>query len=101
MKKVAIGILAAVVIIVVGVFFLFGNLGSLLKGVIETAGTEVTDVKVTLDEVDVDKITDGRAALRGLVVANPGGYKTNAAFSLGEVSVQLDPKTVARTGTEK
>lgn len=95
MKKVLIGILAAVAIIVVAVFFLLGNLGSLLKGVIEKAGTEVTDVKVTLDKVDVDKITDGQAALRGLVVANPSGFKTNDAFKLGEVSVQLDPKTVA------
>jgi len=95
MKKVLIGILAVAVIVVIGVFFLLGNLGSLLKGVIEKAGTEVTEVNVTLDKVDVDKITDGQAALRGLVVANPGGFKTKAAFRLGEVSVQLDPKTVA------
>jgi len=94
MKKVVIAIVVAVVLIVGAVIFLVGNLGSLLKQVIETAGTQVTDVKVSVDNVDTDRITDGQAALRGLTVGNPGGFKTDSAFRLGEVSVKLDPKSV-------
>lgn len=95
MKKIVIGLVIVAVLIIGAVVFLLENLGTFLKEVIQTAGTEVTQVKVTLDEVDVDRITKGRAALRGLTVANPAGFKTNSAFRLGEVSVKLDPATVA------
>lgn len=95
MKKIVIGLVVVAVLVVGAVVFLLGNLGSLLKDVIETAGTEVTEVNVTLNEVDVDRLTDGEAALRGLIIGNPAGFNTNSAIRLGEVSVQVDPKTVA------
>lgn len=94
MKKIAIGIVVVLAIVVGAFVYLYSNLGGLLKEVIETAGTEVTEVNVSLDAVDVDRISDGEAALRGLIVGNPANFKTNSAFHLGEVSVKLDPNTV-------
>ncbi|MGH6621061.1 MAG: hypothetical protein ACREF6_16060, partial [Alphaproteobacteria bacterium] len=40
------------------------------------------------------KVTEGALALRGLVVGNPSGFKTDSAFQLGEISVKVDPSTV-------
>lgn len=95
MKKIGIGLAVVVVLIAGGVFYVWSNLGSIIKTVVETAGTEVTGVQVSLDAVDVDKLTDGAAGLRGLTVANPIGFKTDYAFKLGEVAVKVDATTVA------
>lgn len=94
MKKIVIGVFVLLAIVVGGFVYFYSNLGGLLKELIETAGTEVTEVDVTLDEVDVERITEGHAALRGLTVGNPANFKTDSAFQLGEISVTLDPNTV-------
>ncbi len=95
MKKIGIGLAVIVLLVAGGIFFVWSNLGSIIKNVVETAGTEVTGVKVSLDAVDVDKLTDGAAGLRGLTVANPKGFKSGYAFKLGAVAVKVDATTVA------
>jgi len=87
----------AVVIIIVGgvVFFLLSNLDDLVRTAVEKAGTEVTQVDVTLNKVNIE-VTAGKAALGGLQVANPAGFKTDYAFQLGEISVALDTATVTQ-----
>ncbi len=95
MKKIGIGLAVIVVLVAGGIFYVWSNLGSIIKNVVETAGTEVTGVKVSLDAVDVDKLTDGAAGLRGLTVANPKGFKSDYAFKLGAVAVKVDATTVA------
>jgi hypothetical protein len=94
MKKILIGLVIVVVIVAGGLFYLWQNLGSLIKTAVEEAGSRVTQVKVSLKEVDAGKVTDGALALRGLVVGNPSGFKTDSAFQLGEISVKVDPATV-------
>jgi hypothetical protein len=94
MKKILIALAVLVLIIAGGLFYVWQNLGSLIKTAVEEAGTRVTQVKVSLKEADVAKVTDGALALRGLVVGNPSGFKTDSAFQLGEISVKVDPSTV-------
>jgi hypothetical protein len=94
MKKILIGLAVIVVIALGGLYFLWSNLGSLIKTAVEEAGSRVTQVKVTLKEADTSNLTGGGMALRGLVVGNPSGFKTDSAFQLGEVSVKVDPSTV-------
>lgn len=94
MKKVLIGLAVLAVIVAGGLYFVWSNLGSIIKTAVEEAGSEVTQVSVTLTEVNVDKLTDGEAALRGLKVGNPSGFNTDSALKLGEVSVKVDPTTV-------
>jgi uncharacterized protein involved in outer membrane biogenesis len=52
-------------------------------------------VKVSLSSASV-KLTEGSAALSGLVVGNPDGFKTDNAFELGQISVKIDPSTVTQ-----
>jgi hypothetical protein len=84
-----IGGAALVGIVVVVVIVVLVGLDDIVKVAVERAGTKVTKVEVTLDEADVSP-TKGTAALRGLTVANPPGFKTDYAFALGEISVALD-----------
>ncbi len=94
MKKVLIGLAVLVIVVAGGLYFVWSNLGSIIKTAVEEAGSEVTQVSVTLNAVDVDNLTDGQAAIRGLTVGNPAGFQTDSAFKLGEVSVKVDPATV-------
>jgi hypothetical protein len=94
MKKILIGLVVVIAIIAGGLFYVWHNLGSLIKTAVEEAGSRVTQVKVSLKEADTGKLTQGALALRGLVVGNPSGFKTDSAFRLGEISVKVDPSTV-------
>ena len=84
---------AVVVVIVVVVVFVLSNIDTLVQEAVEEIGSEATQAKVTLDEVDIS-ITSGTGALRGLTVGNPAGFKTAHALRLGEVSITLDVDSV-------
>ena len=88
LKKLAIGLGLIVVVVAVGIYYLSQNAGKIVEAVIEEQGSRVTRVAVALDAVDIS-LTDLKAGLRGLTVANPAGFKTARAVSLGEVSVKL------------
>jgi len=82
-----------VVIIIAGVATLLSSLDSLVKTAVETAGTKVAGVNVTLDKASVSA-SSGKGSLSGLDVANPTGFKTDKAFRLGKISVVIDTATV-------
>ncbi|MCZ6623383.1 MAG: hypothetical protein O7B35_03965 [Deltaproteobacteria bacterium] len=84
-----------IVLIIVVVFFLFSKLDSLIIAAVEKYGSEITQTKVQLNEVDIS-LTSGEGALRGLTMGNPKGFKTDSAFRLGEISIKLDVSTVTQ-----
>ena len=86
-----VGGLVMVLVVVIGaaVFFLYSNLDSLVKTAVEEIGTEATGVKVSLGSVELSP-TSGEGAMRGLVVGNPAGFKTDYAVKLDEISVSVD-----------
>jgi uncharacterized protein involved in outer membrane biogenesis len=82
-----------VVVIVAVLFYVYSRLGSLIVAAVGKYGSEVTQVKVRLNEAEVS-VTSGQGALRGLTIGNPAGFKTPTAFELGEISLKLDTATV-------
>ena len=88
LKKIIIGLGLVVIVAGVGVVFLASNAPKIIQGVIEDQGSRVTQVTVKLDAVDLS-ISDQKAGLRGLSIANPSGFKTKRAINLKEVSVKL------------
>ncbi len=84
-----------VVVIAVVLWFVFSSLGSLIKAGVEKYGSEITQTKVTLDEVKIS-VTSGKGTLRGLTVGNPEGFKTDSAFRLGEISMTLDTSSITQ-----
>ncbi len=85
---------AIVVVAVVAVVAYVGlNINPIIKDGVQTYGSEITQVAVDLDEVDISPWS-GEGKLAGLTVGNPKGYKTDSAFKLGVVSVKLDVGSV-------
>jgi hypothetical protein len=96
MKKIIVGVVVALVVIVGGaVFFLLSNLDSLVKTAIEEAGSKVAGVKVSVSSVKIS-LSDGKGTISGLTVGNPKGFKTPNAFALGAITVGIDTGSVTK-----
>ena len=77
-----------IILIVISLAFeMYGGKG--IKMAIETAGTKVLKVSVTLDDVDLQPF-GGKLELDDLVVANPEGFETETLLELGEANVKLN-----------
>ncbi len=97
LKPIALG-LAAVVVIGVGygAYYLLSNLDSIVKSAIEQYGSEITGTRVRVGSVKIT-LTEGRGTIRGLRVGNPSGFSSNDAFSLGEITLDLDTGSITES----
>jgi|GEM_PF-727300 hypothetical protein len=90
MKRTVIGaLLAGVLLLGAGVFYVFSNLNSLVKQVIETAGTASMGTRVSVESVEL-KLAEGTASIHGFAVANPQGFSNASMLAIEELSVTLD-----------
>jgi len=93
MKILSIIITAVVVIAIAAGVFLFSSLDGLIEAGIEKAGTEVTQTKVEVGGVKLT-LSSGEGTISDLQVASPAGFSRKQIFTLGSVTVAVDPKTV-------
>jgi AsmA family len=94
--KILIGLVVAVVAVVAIVVFLgLQNINQLVKMAVETEGPKVTGTSVVLGRVDLS-VMEGRGELHGLEIGNPTGYASEYAFSMGEVALQVEPKSLTQ-----
>lgn len=93
MKKILIGVGVFVVIIAVGAYLLLGNLDGIVKAAVEKIGSDLTQTKVTLNDVNIEE-TSGRGTFRGFRVTNPAGFSDDDAFKFEEVSVTIDAASI-------
>ena len=97
LKQIVLGIAAVVVIGVgYGAYYLLSNLDSIVKSAIEQYGSEITGTRVRVGSVKI-ALTEGRGTIRGLRVGNPSGFSSNDAFSLGEITLDLDPGSITKS----
>jgi hypothetical protein len=83
---IAAGVAAAVAGIVVGVVVL--RLDHLIRNAVEERGTALIGTAVHVDAVEVG-LAAGHARLRGLTIANPPGFSSAYALTLGEVELDV------------
>lgn len=96
MKKLIIGFVVILLIAAGGAaVYLMQNLDGIVKNMIEEVGTEVTNTQVRVKEVKLN-LTEGKAVLRGLTVANPPGFSSDPMLTLDNISVAID--TASLTG---
>lgn len=94
--KVIAGLL--VVLLVVGgiaVYFGVKNLDGIVKTIVEQVGTNVIGTEVSLSDVNIT-LSEGRAELHGLSIANPDGFSDASALSLGEIALELDLGSIGK-----
>jgi hypothetical protein len=77
-----------------GLYYLYSNLDILIAQAIEEFGSEAAGVPVRVDRVELD-LEAGRASIFGLRVSNPPGFKGEHAFTLGEITVDIDLDSLA------
>ena len=94
MKKIILILgIVIVVVVVAGVLVVGTHLGDIIKAGLETVGPRVTQTPLTVNAVNVS-LLGGSAAVKGLVLGNPEGYKTSQAISIGNAAVSLSPGSV-------
>ena len=95
MKKVIIGVLVAILVILIAVvFYVTNNLNELVVEAVETFAPPVTQTDVKLASSDISFFS-GEGSLHGLLIGNPKGYKADKAFELGSLRVVLDSESIA------
>ncbi|MBL4614873.1 MAG: hypothetical protein JKY27_08375, partial [Magnetovibrio sp.] len=87
-SKIAIGFGLIIMVVAGGIYYLSQNAGKIVESMIEEQGSHVMKVDVQLDAVELN-FPDLKASIRGLTVANPEGFQTERAISLGEISVKM------------
>ncbi len=90
-------IISIILVIVVALGFVayktWGSLDKLVEMAIENYGSEIIGARVQLDSVELD-LAEGQAALNGLYISNPDGFKTDHAMKLDQVKVTLDIESI-------
>jgi len=82
-------LIVAVIAIVAAGAYLFINAGSIVEKVIERVGTDATGTSVQVGSLDLN-LGERTAAIHEFTVANPNGFTDPNAFSLNEISVQVE-----------
>lgn len=90
MKKLLFVFLVLIAGAFLGVYF---YLGSVVREVVETRGTEALGVPVTLGSASVMPFS-GSGKLTELTIANPEGFEGPHAFRLGRLDVNVDTGTL-------
>lgn len=80
------GILVGLVLIFAGLEL---SLNRIVRTAVNAAGPAALGVPISLQKADISLVR-GRAALAGLHVGNPEGYKTDGLLDLGSIVVTLD-----------
>ena len=92
MKKLALIALIVLVVLAGGAYWALNSLDLIVRVAIEHYAPEVLGVAVKVRGIDISA-ADGRGALRGLEIGNPGGFDAPYAARVGEIRVALDPAT--------
>ena len=82
-----IGIL--IVVLIIALFAIILNLGKIVKTGINTVVPQVTKCEAHVDDVNFN-VFGGKFEIKNLVIKNPEGYKTDHAFALGHIFVNVN-----------
>lgn len=87
-------ILVVLLILILGLVLVANYyLGAIVIKVTETAGSSALGVPIKLEQASF-RLLQGHVTLRGFVLGNPKGFKTENAISVGEISVDLDTRSL-------
>ena len=86
-------LLVVVLIIAGGVYLFMASFESIVERLVHKYGSEVTQTSVDISGLKV-KLSDGKASINHITVANPKGYKTPYIFVLDGITVQINLKSL-------
>jgi len=80
-------------IVMIGFTVFYLRLSHIIEAAIETFGPKITQTTVKVKSVNVSPFS-GVGTIRGFVLGNPKGFKTESAIKFSKVRIELDPKSV-------
>ena len=95
MKKILIGIAILALIAGVAVFVLVGNLDKIVKGSLETIGSDLLGVPVKVASVNIE-LKSGTGQISGLSIANPSGFPAANAFQMDTIRLGINIKSLGK-----
>jgi hypothetical protein len=94
MKKLIVKIAVfLLVLLFLGLVASYFFLGSIIRKGVETVGPMVTKTDVKLESASLSLLS-GSGTLKGLLVGNPAGFKSDSAIKVGSVSVGVKPGSI-------
>jgi hypothetical protein len=97
LKKIGVAVGAVVVLILLGAGYLYTHLDRIVAAAIEKYGTAAAQTDVTVSGVNLAPMS-GSGKMSDLDVANPKGFSSSKAISLGSIKVNVDPHSIAGNG---
>ena len=98
-SKVLVGsVLIIVIALAAALYYVWSSLDSLVKTAIEEYGSQVTQTTVQVKQVKLQHtLAQGKGSIAGISVANPKGFSTPYAFTLGQIQTKIDIKTITQS----
>ena len=94
LKKSIALVVAVVIVSVVGiVVYLFTNLDAIAKRQIESYGSSLTGSTVWIESIHISP-SSGEGTIRGLHVSNPPGFSSADAFTLAQIDLKIEPRSL-------
>ena len=94
MKRVLLAVAVLGVLVLAAVVTLVITSGDpLVKNAIETYGSEMTGVEVRVGRIEIDLVA-GRGTIWNLTIGNPDGFESARAFSLAEITLDIDVESL-------
>ena len=81
-------------------FLAGGSLNEFVKQQIESQGQTITGQQVTVKQVDI-QLSKGAGSIFDIVLANPKGYQNIPAFSLAEMTLDINLTSLTNKGNEQ
>ncbi len=96
MKRIIIIAAVLLLLAIVGIsVYLYNSMDALVASAIEKNGSRVMGTKVSVGSVDISLKT-GSGTIRNIEVENPEGYSNGKLFTLEEIKVDIDVKSISR-----
>ncbi|ALA26167.1 hypothetical protein AVI51_12495 [Piscirickettsia salmonis] len=94
-KKIFYSLIIVILLLVVGSYFLFSHMDSILRSAVEKIGSKTTGTTVTLGSLKTS-LKEGQVSLSRLTMSNPAGFSQANAISFKDIMVNLDPSSATQ-----
>ncbi len=94
-KKIFYSLIIVILVLVVGSYFLFSHMDSILRSAVEKIGSKTTGTTVTLSSLKTS-LKEGQVSLSRLTMSNPAGFSQANAISFKDIMVSLDPSSATQ-----
>lgn len=89
--KIVVGLIVLLLVLGVGIFaYLAGNINDIVKDIVESEGSKITQTDVTLGKVNIE-LRQGRGELTDFKIANPEGFTSDTALHAQQLALQIEP----------